>query len=764
MFERRVKIFLGILILVIIVLIGRAMQVQVIARNYWRGEAQKAMTAPEFMETSRGSLLDRKGRAIAEDVPCIDACVDFQAIVYDTDPVWLRDMAVKRLRARLADDYSRADSKQRQAWITEEMPKTQEDLNATWAMLAHVGGKTPTDIDEIRQSIIAKVIMRRRYLWYFKYRRAVEEPDKGTPPWYQRMLVDESDNAPEVDQFKMEVPEQTAAHPILRAIDTQTMNYLGKNLVRLPWIKLQPSVHRHYPYNDVAAHVIGYIGTVQADNRGKNDPFREDPLRRYEPNDLVGRSGLEALCEPLLRGKRGRVDRFYGEGTQHDLERVEPVPGLSVQTTIDIELQRDVQEAFKKIVLHHSDPLWDDTLDWMPGAAVVIDVSSGEVLAMVSYPTYDLNQVDDYYSRWNNDTVNRPLMNRATQFALEPGSTVKPIVGLAAMAQGAMSLDGTIECTGYMIAANGKPAAQGRCWVASMFEGKIATVAHHPIPYESPHPTGYLTYPDALERSCNVFFETLADRLGVQVLSEWFDKFGLGRPTGVGLPERQGTIPSDWLAGPAPMRQSIWFSGIGQGSVLATPIQMANVAATIARGGIWERPRLVPAGTEVRPALAQGPDKVDLHLPPMAVAEAKEGMMRVVRSKAGTGQLHREDELPIAGKTGSAQASLLTIPKPVEYASTEDIIKLNVKGETREYLRLYPGKHGDPNKRAFWYRYTGETEDRRSHAWYIGFAPADNPKVAFAVMVEYGGGGGPVAGQVVNRLLDACKKHGYLPK
>jgi penicillin-binding protein 2 len=630
-------------------------------------------------------------------------------------------------------------------------------------MLAHVGGKTNAEIEEQRQAIISKVFMRRRYLWYWTYRKALDEGDKQVPSWYERLLTDESDNGPEVDQFTMEVPEQTAAHPILRAIDTQTVNYLGKNLARLPWLKLKPGVHRRYPYNEVAAHLIGYVGTVQAENVGKHDPYRSDPLRRYERNDIIGRAGLEALCEPLLRGKRGRVERYYGEAGHRELGRIDPVPGLSVQTTIDIELQRDVQEGFCDIRLKHYDPPWEDIVKWMPGAAVVIDVPTGEVLSMVSYPTYDLNEVDEQYSKWNADTVNRPLMNRATLFALEPGSTVKPIVGLGAMTQGILPVDGTVECTGYMT-VNGKQAPLGRCWVASGFHDRLPSVAHHPIPFNAPHPTGFLTFPDALERSCNIFFETQAERLGVAGLSNWFDKFGLGRPTGVGVPERSGTIPSDLADGPAPMRQSIWFSGIGQGNVLATPIQMANVAATIARSGVWLRPRLVPAGTEVRPPLAEGPDRVDLHLLPQAVAEAKMGMKQVVTGGAGTGQLGRKDDLVVAGKTGSAQAPDLTIPRPKDYLSEENVFKKKIKGEEREFLRLIPGTHAESNQRAFWYRYSGETEDRRSHAWYIGFAPADNPKVAFAVMVEYGGGGGPVGGQVVNRLLDACIKHGYLPK
>jgi penicillin-binding protein 2 len=203
---------------------------------------------------------------------------------------------------------------------------------------------------------------------------------------------------------------------------------------------------------------------------------------------------------------------------------------------------------------------------------------------------------------------------------------------------------------------------------------------------------------------------------------------------------------------------------MGQGQVLATPIQMANVAATIARGGVWLRPRLVPAGTEVRPPLATGLDRVDLDLSPVALLQARQGMINAVTGDSGTGKLGREDNLMVAGKTGSAQAAPLSIPKPANYTSKEGVFEHTVNGVKREYLRLQLGTHAAPNPVAFWYRATGDAEDRRAHAWYIGFAPADNPKVAFAVMVEYGGSGGPNAGQVVNRLLDACINHGYLQK
>ncbi len=245
----------------------------------------------------------------------------------------------------------------------------------------------------------------------------------------------------------------------------------------------------------------------------------------------------------------------------------------------------------------------------------------------------------------------------------------------------------------------------GRCWVAGLYEaGKIPSPMHHPVPI--PHPTGFLTISDGLERSCNVVFETIADMMGMRELSYWFDQFGLGRPTGIGIDESSGMIPDPVDASVhSPLRMWTWFAGIGQGRVHATPLQMAQVAATIARNGIWMRPRLV-ADEDVAPAATRpvemGPEEVDLHLAPQAVAAVREGMRRVVNSDAGTGTQIRPDlqnppdpndpllGIEIAGKTGSAQTQLMTIP--VRDANG-DIIKINGRVERS------PGRTGNAGNR-----------------------------------------------------------------
>lgn len=772
MFQRRVKIFLAVLLALTIVLIARLVQLQVVEQKQWAEQAFRSMIRPQLLETIRGRLVDRRGRVIAEDVACIDACVDYRAIPKQPDEKWVRSLAESRLKSRRGDEYRQADPQFRRQLLEEEITRVHRDLTQMWQTLADFGGLSLDDIDEIRQSIVRKVEMRRRFVWYRKYQLALERQAGRQPsPWYRRWLIDQTQQIPELDRFDETVAEQTEAHVILRAISNDANNYLGKNLDRFPGLELRPSMHRYYPYGDVGAHVIGHLSRVSRQDL-EEDPHAGDELRQYWPDDLIGRTGLEALCEPILRGVRGRIERFVGE-QQREVARTDPIRGQDAQTTIDIELQRDVQRIFSSVVLERRGA-WRDTLA-MPGAAVVIDVPSGQVLALVSYPSYDLNRFDGLFASLAADDINRPIMNRATQFALVPGSTVKPIIGLAAVAEGLIGVNDTIECTGYLQLGGRTYKTQARCWVASNFFDILnGQVAHHPIPWEAPHPTGFLDLRDAIERSCNVYFETLGDRLGIAGEARWFDRFGLGRPTGVGIAEATGKLPGDDPIPAYRRRAAAWFAAIGQDQLLATPIQMANVAATIARGGIWVRPRLL---AEDIPTTKKDstPDWVDLKLPPQAVAAVREGMIRVVNSRAGTGSSLRRDDIVVAGKTGSAQAEALMVCQRDEsgrivYRTVQvpqmdekgNVILVEKKKPVRKPLEL--GTHDRPNELAPWYRGTGDKEDRRSHAWFIGFAPADDPKIAFAVLVEYGGGGGATAGYVARQMLDACIGHGYLPR
>src|SRR5450432_3624997 len=390
MFERRAKIFVMVLIAIASVLLIRAAQVQLVQRQYWREQGVRAMTRPELIETSRGSLLDRKGRPIAVDVPSIDACVDYRAIPHEPDEKWVRDIADTRLKNRLGNDYRRAEKSQHDQLLQVEIGHVKSDIHAMWDELGRRGKMSSDQIDEIRLSIERKVEMRKRYVWYHKYQNATKGQENREPaPWYKRWLIDETQQMPEIDEFDIEVAEQTQPQVILQNIDNDTNNDLGKHIDDFPGLVLRASVYRNYPYKDIGAHVIGYLAKVTQDDLD-NDPNFGVELRKY------------------------------------------------IRSTIDIELQQEVQVAFSHVVIKHKDKPDDPPLA-MPGAAVVIKIDTGEVLALASYPNYDLNLLDENYASLAKDAINRPLMNRATQFALEPGSTVKPMVGLGAMTDGLIS-------------------------------------------------------------------------------------------------------------------------------------------------------------------------------------------------------------------------------------------------------------------------------------------------------------------------------------
>jgi penicillin-binding protein 2 len=481
------------------------------------------------------------------------------------------------------------------------------------------------------------------------------------------------------------------------------------------------------------------------------------------------------MCERVLRGTRGQFERFEGR----DVSVRDAEPGRDVKVSIDIELQQAVQALFQNVPVSSKTADDQEVTDRLPmhGAAVVIDVASGEVLAMASAPGFDVNRLDEQYAALTSpDNFDEPLLNRATQTPREPGSTVKPMVGLAGVASNVRQVDDKYECIGYMVLNGRVFPRQGRCWVNSKWHNALCplgasctrvpcpAVAHHVVPSAIPHPTGFLTLPDALERSCNPYFESLAQALGPERLSDWFQKFGLGRRTYIGIAEARGSVPMDGVVGHSPNTLlATWTAGIGQGPVQATPLQMANVAATLARDGVWVRPRLIHADS----AKIVGPttrlaDRVDLGLPPEALRAVREGMVRVVNSKAGTGRAAERADMLVAGKTGSAQAASL------RRKIFDPMTKKQARDEKRRLLwgeEIRPSIHSNPNPDAPWYRDTGrEGSDRPTltHSWYIGYAPADKPQVAFAVMIEYGGAGGSAAGSVAKDIIELCKGHGYI--
>jgi penicillin-binding protein 2 len=790
MFQRRLKIVLLLLVLLTLTLMARAAQVQVLRHAYWKQQGEQLQTRVQLTATTRGQILDIKGRPLAIDIPCTDVAVAYPAILDPPDPRWVAKIAHDRLADRYTARELRALSTvQRQQDQQQAVAEVQADIKAMWMALADC--YRPSDaaadidsqaaVDEIRRGIVQDVQAQRRWLRYeaFLKSQARSADESG----WRRWLAGLNGNSTELDEYDVELSAETEPHVILRDVDAAAISALGRRQERYPGLQLQASTRRSYPLHTVACHLLGRVAQAKPEDIARSKTW--DLTRRYQPTDDVGRNGVEALCEPLLRGSRGRIAHRIGQ--DEPIQQTDFIPGQDVTLSIDADLQSQIQQLLQHVRIYNASgtaPLTPEPGLDMHAAAVVIDVKTGQVRAMASNPAFDVNDLADHYSDLLADKLADPLRNRATSDEFEPGSTVKPMVGLGAVTDGLVGPVEGIECTGYLllptIGADGRAhmirQVGGRCWVASehtlaeLQRYGITSFAHHPIPY--PHqghdgnPNGFLTFSDALERSCNVYFETVADRLGEAGLARWYAAFGFGRRTGIGIEEAAGLIPGQRKVHPVMARMNTCFAGIGEGQMWATPLQVANEAATIARGGRWMRPSLLTEQSQaalnaVNPPPRNAPDAVvDLHLSPAALAQARLGMINVVNARSGTGNVLHFDDMVVAGKTGTAQGARLWQSK----TGADGGVLLGPDGRPQREPMPFAvmGKGGiDTPTPTPWYR-SGDGQ-RVEHAWFMGYAPADDPQIAFSVLVEYAGAGGnPAAGPIARAILEACRQDGYL--
>ena len=261
MFERRVKIVLILIASVVIVLIGRAAQVQIVNCDYWQKQAAEAMTRTYFLDTTRGNILDRNGKVLAVDKPCIDACVDYRALTTPPDKTWVREKALERLQSRLGDGWSKLPAKEKIALREQEIQAVIGDIDNMWSKLADLSGHSLDDIEEVREAIVNRVKLRRLSVFY---KRASGTPSAHVQSDWKKWISDGGASVATVDEFQVTVAEQLEPHAILRAVDTAIQNELAKDIDRYPGLVLRPGTHRTYPYRDIACHLIGHVGRVAA--------------------------------------------------------------------------------------------------------------------------------------------------------------------------------------------------------------------------------------------------------------------------------------------------------------------------------------------------------------------------------------------------------------------------------------------------------------------------------------------------------------------
>jgi penicillin-binding protein 2 len=476
--------------------------------------------------------------------------------------------------------------------------------------------------------------------------------------------------------------------PLLLSMNNEE---LAKFAVVRPYFRgvdIHTQLVRHYPYSDLSAHVIGYVGRIN------EAELKELPIAEYRGSTHIGKLGVESSYENELHGKTGyaEIETNVQARLLNTLNEVSPDPGANLYLTLDIDLQKTAYDA----------------LGMFNGAAVAIDIKTGGVLVFVSRPGFDPNPfvvgiANDAYQALQS-SENQPLYNRALRGLYPPGSTIKPFIALAGLEYEAISPQQNLLCPGYY---------------------QIPGVSHRYRDWKKGG-HGSVGLNKAITESCDVYFYRLAAMLGIDHIHEFLQKFGFGEKSGIDLVgEKAGLLPSrEWKRD---QKNQAWYpgetliTGIGQGYHQVTPLQLARATATLANKGKVVTPFLVNKIADAR-GTRPGPEihKDIISLKPANVNTVIEGMINVVHSPRGTAKgISRDIDYQIAGKTGTAQ--VLGIKQNAKY--NEDSIDFKF----------------------------------RDHALFIAFAPADDPQIAVAVVVENGGHGGsvaaPIAGQVIKQFL-----------
>ena len=481
--------------------------------------------------------------------------------------------------------------------------------------------------------------------------------------------------------------------PIRTRLTDEEVARFAAQRFRFPGVEIKARLFRSYPWGELASHVVGYIGRINQSEKKSMEDWSDEDQGNYRGTEYIGKLGVEQSFEKQLHGITGveQVETSAGGRAVRKLASIPATPGNTVMLSLDIKLQRLVEDMFGD----------------RRGALVAIDPKTGEVLSFVSKPTFDPNLfvdgIDTESWQMLNESIDKPLLNRALRGTYPPGSTYKPFMAMAALQTGKRSASTIINDAGS--------------WA---FGG-------HVFRSHGDHGLGPVDMHQSIVKSSNVYYYSLANELGVDAMHDFMKPMGFGQITGIDvLGEVRGVLPSqDWKRNYYKRpEQKKWYAGetislgIGQGYNAFTMLQLAQATAILANNGIKHKPQLVIATQDSVsrariPVPAEPP--VDLGYKPENVAVVRKALVGVTqegtsaRVFAGAGYLS-------GGKTGTAQA--VTIGQKDKYNA----------GKLEEH--------------------------QRDHALYMAFAPADDPRIALAVIVENAGFGAAHAAPIARRVFD----------
>lgn len=741
-----------------------------------RAHAEAKLVRQFWTPTVRGRILDRHGRVLAQDRPSFDIAVDYRVITGS----WAGAEAARLARNRHRRAWPDLDDQAREALIAQYRAALEGHVESMWRLMAETAGIEASELARRREAVVSRVMRMHEHQTRVRFEQraqALRERGRFTP---------RREAALRAELARQQLAEQRSPHVLIpRAGDVVGFAFLrllertvaldlppGEREAGFDAVPLMPGLRvvdvgdRVYPFEElavdvslaslpgplrqdgsmsitvtgVACHILGWMGAeAQRDDvdRRNAELLRDQDLRervavtlagrtisdrgRYMTGDQAGRAGIELAQEAQLRGLRGVTIRHVDTG-EH--ERIEPERGRDVRLTLDIMLQARVQAAmspeFGLAVVAPWQVVQQNTT--MPlgtplsGAAVVLEIDTGDILAMVSTPTFSRQKLREEPDAIFNDPVDVPYLNKAIARPYPPGSILKALILAGAVTRGNYSLGQEIDCTGHLL--SNRPDLY-RCWIYK--DQRFATT------HTATFGRG-LNSTESMMVSCNIFYYTLGRRLGADGLRDVFSRIDFGKPMNLGIGMEFPGVLGD--ANGRLTAQETIFIGIGQGPVAWTPLHAANTYAILARGGVRLDPHIVLSDDP--------PEPRETGLSAQGCAMAMEGLAYAVNDSRGTGH-----HLTIAGR----QQPHFIIPGVDVWGKTgtADAPPIIVDPDGEGPLPARTVREGD-------------------HSWFVVLAgqSGGRPKYAVAVMMEYAGSGGRVAGPIANQILHALVAEGYL--
>lgn len=773
MFHRRLLLLFAGCTGAALVLAGQTARLTLVQGERLRSEAESRMVRHSWIPTTRGRIFDRHGRILAIDRPGYDLAVEYPVLTGQ----WAQRQAERQARIDYADRWEEMSADERTEAIERRRRYFDRHVEAMWQEMSAQCQVDRAELQARIDAVVARISRMQEHITDVRRQREIRElMDSG------RVL---DDQALEEIERRVSAPiaELSAAHVLI----TDTTDEIAFRFLRLmeqrvpvpsrladepqyvprfPGLEVIDATDRAYPLDSVSVevdrrtlprlirkeetsnlaidgiawHVLGRVrvGPTREDEQARKALIDSDPefarrvlteagtdRGRYFDKDLVGVGGVEGAREAKLRGLRGLRTIHLDTGL---VEQLDPVPGDDVFLTLDVMLQARVRAAMDPEVglaqvqpWHANESLPIGTP--LHGAAVVLDIDRAEILALVSTPHVPREGFPPGPETDRFMAIHAPYVNRAISKPYPPGSIAKALVLCGAVTQGVHNLDTGIVCTGHLLPDQ---PAMFRCWIYKHYNGLTHSPTGEP-----------LFAPEALQRSCNIYFYTLGQRLGARGIAQVYHSFGVGKAFDLGIgpewPGKVGRIGSNDSDGSDLGTSDAILMGIGQGPVTWTPLHAADAYATLARAGYRIRPRLIADDAS---------EAVDLGLDRRAVNEAMEGLSLSVNHQNGTGH-----HLTYTDEGVTRREPIFNVPGVEIWGKTGTA--------TAPDLRLDPDGNGPLPEQVV---LSGD------HSWFVVLVgPAgEGPRYAIAVIMEYAGSGGRVSGPIVNQIIWALRHEGYL--